>query len=197
MVVADEGHALLRRRKLRLADLAHQEWLLPEAHIPLRRQVDAAFRECGLPEPTPRIEIDFGSTSLFDLMQGTQMLSIANEGSDAMEHGLHALPLGVEELDLRRHVGVMTRAGLPLAAGAAPDGTAARTSPHGTPALTASGMAMPSPSQSIGSGARLITGRRAPPGAPARHGYEESLVRVRDTAAMMPRPRTIRHAMPI
>lgn len=111
VVVADEGHALLRRRKLRLADLAEQEWLLPEGHITLRQQVDAAFRQRGLPEPKLRIEIDFGSTSLFALMQGTQMLSIANEGGDAMQHGLRALPLGVEELDLRRHIGVISRAG--------------------------------------------------------------------------------------
>ncbi|MFS8980406.1 LysR family transcriptional regulator [Cupriavidus necator] len=111
VVVADEGHALLRRRKLRLADLADQEWLLPEGHITLRQQVDAAFRQRGLPEPKLRIEIDFGSTSLFALMQGTQMLSIANEGGDAMQHGLRALPLSVEELDLRRHIGVISRAG--------------------------------------------------------------------------------------
>ena len=111
VVVADEGHALLRRRKLRLADLADQEWLLPEGHITLRQWVDEAFRRRGLPEPNPRIEIDFGSTSLFALMQGTQMLSIANEGGDAMQHGLRALPLGVEELDLRRRIGVLAREG--------------------------------------------------------------------------------------
>ncbi|UDM53602.1 LysR family transcriptional regulator [Cupriavidus sp. MP-37] len=111
VVVADEGHALLRRRKLRLADLAEQEWLLPESHITLRQQVDAAFRQRGLPEPQPRIEIDFGSTSLFALMQGTQMLSIANAGGEAMQRGLRVLPLGVEELDLRRRIGVVTRAG--------------------------------------------------------------------------------------
>jgi DNA-binding transcriptional LysR family regulator len=111
VVVADEGHVLLQRRKLRLADLADQEWLLPEGHITLRQQVDAAFRQRGLPEPQPRIEIDFGSSSLFALMQGTQMLSIANEGGDAMQHGLRVLPLGVEELDLRRNIGVISREG--------------------------------------------------------------------------------------
>jgi len=111
VVVADEGHALLRRRRLRLADLADQEWLLPEAHITLRQQVDAAFRQRGLPAPQPRVEIDFGSTSLFALMQGTQMLSIANAGGDAMQRGLRALPLEVEELDLRRRIGVLSRAG--------------------------------------------------------------------------------------
>ncbi|MCY1230077.1 pca operon transcription factor PcaQ [compost metagenome] len=111
VVVADEGHALLQRRKLRLADLADQEWLLPEGHITLRQQVDAAFRQRGLPEPQPRIEIDFGSSSLFALMQGTQMLSIANEGGDAMQQGLRVLPLGVEELDLRRNIGVISREG--------------------------------------------------------------------------------------
>jgi DNA-binding transcriptional LysR family regulator len=111
VVVADENHPLQRRRKLRLADLATQEWLLPESHITLRQQLDAAFRQQGLPGPNLRIEIDFGSASLYHLMQGSQMLSISSESGDAMQYGLRALNLGIEELDFRRRIGVISRAG--------------------------------------------------------------------------------------
>ncbi|MGO4329970.1 LysR family transcriptional regulator [Cupriavidus sp. 2TAF22] len=111
VVVADEAHPLQRRRKLTLADLAREEWLLPEPHIVLRQLVDAAFRERGLAGPNLRIETDFGSASLFHLMRGTRMLSISGGGDEAMLNGLHALDVGVEELDLRRRVGVITRAG--------------------------------------------------------------------------------------
>lgn len=111
VVVADEAHPLQRRRKLTLADLVGQDWLLPGPHIILRQQVDAAFRKQGLAAPNLRIETDFGSASLFDLMRGTQMLSISGTNSNAVTTGLRPLDLGLEELDLRRRVGVITRAG--------------------------------------------------------------------------------------
>jgi len=110
-VVADQHHPLLRRGPLRLADLADQEWLLPESHIVLRQQVDAAFRQHGLGEPRLRIEIDFGSTSLFQLIEGTRMLAIASARESVATAGLRPLNLRQEELDLRRHIGVISREG--------------------------------------------------------------------------------------
>jgi DNA-binding transcriptional LysR family regulator len=110
-VVADENHPLLRRRKLTLADLVGQSWLLPSAHVLLRQQIDAAFRERGLPTPTLRVETDFGSASLFDLVRGTEMLCIAGAIRDSTTAGLLPIALGAQELDLSRHAGVMSRAG--------------------------------------------------------------------------------------
>jgi DNA-binding transcriptional LysR family regulator len=111
VVVADEAHPLQRRRKVSLADLVGQEWLLPAHHIVLRQQVDAAFRRQGLAEPNLRVETDFGSASLFHLVRGTQMLSVSGGDAQSMQIGLRALNLGLEELDLRRRVGVISRAG--------------------------------------------------------------------------------------
>ncbi|MDF3833814.1 LysR family transcriptional regulator [Cupriavidus basilensis] len=111
VVVADETHPLHRQREVRLADLTGQEWLLPGAHILLRQQLDAAFRKQGLVAPAPRIETDFGSFSLFHLMRGTQMLSISGANTKAMPAGLRALNIGLDQLDLRRRVGVISRAG--------------------------------------------------------------------------------------
>lgn len=108
-VLADESHPLHLRRDLRLADLADQEWLLPGPTIPLRQQVDAAFARQGLDLPKLRVETDFGSSSLLHLLRGTAMLCVAGtESFDALE-GLRALNLDTNELDLRRHIGVVVR----------------------------------------------------------------------------------------
>lgn len=110
-VLADPAHPLHGRGPLRLADLAEQEWLLPEPHIVLRQQVDAAFRQRGLGEPKLRIEIDFGSTSLFQLVAGTHLLTIAGTRDGAAHGGLRALPLRQGELDLGRRIGAISRVG--------------------------------------------------------------------------------------
>ncbi|MFM0501394.1 LysR family transcriptional regulator [Paraburkholderia caffeinilytica] len=108
-VLADDSHPLHRKRNLRLADLADQEWLLPGPTIPVRQQVDAAFARRGLDLPKLRVETDFGSTSLLHLLRGTAMLCVAGtESFDALE-GLRALNLDTSELDLRRHIGVVFR----------------------------------------------------------------------------------------
>lgn len=54
-VLADAAHPLQRKRALTLADLADQEWLLPEATIPVRHRIDDAFRARGLPAPRLRV----------------------------------------------------------------------------------------------------------------------------------------------
>ncbi|WP_027802906.1 LysR family transcriptional regulator [Paraburkholderia dilworthii] len=110
-VLADETHALHRKRNLRLADLADQEWLLPGPNILLRQQVDAAFERQCLGLPKLRVETDFGSTSLLHLLRGTTMLCIAGTESFESLEGLRALNLDTDELDLRRRVGVTFRTG--------------------------------------------------------------------------------------
>jgi hypothetical protein len=77
----------------------------------LRQQIDAAFREQGLPTPTLRVETDFGSASLFDLVRGTELLCSAGAMRDSSTRGLRPIALGAQELDLNRRVGVMSRAG--------------------------------------------------------------------------------------
>ncbi|WP_107311460.1 LysR family transcriptional regulator [Burkholderia metallica] len=110
-VLADAAHPLQRTRGLTLADLADQEWLLPEATIPVRQRIDDAFRARGLPAPRLRVETDFGNTSLLQLLRGTPLLCIG--GADALDQvsGLRALDLRAGELKLDRRIGAMHRAG--------------------------------------------------------------------------------------
>ncbi len=100
-----------RKRALTLADLADQEWLLPETTIPVRHRIDDAFRARGLPAPRLRVETDFGNTSLLQLLRGTSLLCVG--GADALGQvtGLRALDLRAGELELDRRIGAMHRAG--------------------------------------------------------------------------------------
>ncbi|KML58814.1 LysR family transcriptional regulator [Burkholderia contaminans] len=110
-VLADEAHPLQRKRGLTLADLVDQEWLLPETTLPVRRQIDDAFRARGLAGPRLRVETDFGSTSLLHLLRGTPLLCVG--GTEALDqlNGLRALDLLPGELDLGRRIAAMHRAG--------------------------------------------------------------------------------------
>ncbi|MGF6632907.1 hypothetical protein OKW39_000058 [Paraburkholderia sp. MM6662-R1] len=57
------------------------------------------------------METDFGSTSLLHLLRGTTMLCIAGTESFESLEGLRALNLDMNELDLRRRIGVVFRTG--------------------------------------------------------------------------------------
>jgi DNA-binding transcriptional LysR family regulator len=110
-VVADESHRLHRKRHLTLTDLADEDWLLPAPHILIRQQVEEAFRHHGLGAPKLRVETDFGSTSLLQLLRGTTMLCVAGTESTGSLTGLRALALPPDQLDLRRQIGISLRAG--------------------------------------------------------------------------------------
>ena len=109
-IVADQAHPLHRQDDLGLADLVGEEWLLPSPQFGFRQQIDSAFRDRALPEPNLRIEMDFGSTLLFDLIKGTRTLTVAGKDSTESVAGLRPLSLRQDELDLRRKIGVMARA---------------------------------------------------------------------------------------
>lgn len=110
-VLADEAHPLQRRQNLKLDDLVDQEWLLPGSQFTLRKQVEDAFRRKGLQEPNLRIEVDFGGAILFDFIRGSQMISLAGAETSGVIHGFRPLDLRQDELDLRRKVGIIARAG--------------------------------------------------------------------------------------
>jgi DNA-binding transcriptional LysR family regulator len=110
-VMADESHPLQRKARLKLRDLVGEEWLLPGMNIPLRRQVNDAFRRQGLPEPALRVETDFAVPALLELLRGSRMLCIAGNASANAQRGLVRLNVDDGELELGRSVGAIVRAG--------------------------------------------------------------------------------------
>lgn len=109
-VLADAAHPLQRKRDLTLADLADQEWLLPETTLHLRHYIDDAFRVRGLSGPRLRIEMDFGSTALLQLLHGTPLLCVGGTETLDLLAGLRPLDVRNGELELRRRIAVMHRA---------------------------------------------------------------------------------------
>ena len=109
-VLADEDHPLQKRRNLRLESLVDQQWMLPGSQFAIRQQIEGAFRRKGLALPTLRVEVDFGGALAFDLIRGTGLLTLAGTDTVGVTDGFRALHIKEGELDLRRHVGVVTRA---------------------------------------------------------------------------------------
>ncbi|WP_017513983.1 LysR family transcriptional regulator [Cupriavidus metallidurans] len=109
VVVADPRNPLLQRPQLNLADLVDQQWLLPGAQTWLRQQIDASFLRQGLSPPSIRIETDFGSSALFDLIHGTDVITIAAERSRASWAPLTAISLPPEALDIQRRIAILHR----------------------------------------------------------------------------------------
>ncbi len=55
-IVVRNGHPLLSRRNLALADLMDSPWILPRQETSLRRQIEEGFREMGLHPPVNIVE---------------------------------------------------------------------------------------------------------------------------------------------
>ncbi|SMG00647.1 LysR family transcriptional regulator [Burkholderia singularis] len=108
-VLADAAHPLHRKRGVTLEDLVEQDWLLPGPTIPVRQRIDDAFRRRELPLPKLRIETDFGSTSLFRLLQGTRIVGIGGTEALSLPIDAAALDLAPGELELHRHIGAIHR----------------------------------------------------------------------------------------
>jgi DNA-binding transcriptional LysR family regulator len=113
---AGPRHALGRRRRLRLEDLAAQPWVLPPVGSVLRDRVDALFLQQGLPAPDAVVE----TTSLpliTSLLRDNGMVVALPETvmRPACEAGmLRRLPV---DLNLRMEgFGLVTRRGHPMSA---------------------------------------------------------------------------------
>jgi len=109
-VVAREGHPLLRRRRLQVADLVDCMWMLPRRGVLSRDWVDAVFASRDLPRPVVRLEFDAAHDGLIPLVLDTDLLTVAGESLLRRMHreGLRAFDL--PELRWRRAIAGTTRA---------------------------------------------------------------------------------------
>lgn len=109
-VVSDRNHPLQRRGQLALADLAQQQWVLPVPDVRLRRWITQEYRQRGLAGPDVRVEAEFGRIPMWPLVRGSSLLTLCSGGgmAEVRRYGLEILP--VQELELSREMGVVTRA---------------------------------------------------------------------------------------
>ncbi|WP_271410943.1 LysR family transcriptional regulator [Pseudomonas sp. Q1-7] len=109
IIVADAAHPLVGKEGVRLAELQGEEWLLPEASLPVRHMIEQAFVSRGLARPRLKIEADFSSPVLYQLIHGSQLLTLSKYGQMFLSTGLAQVKLQEGELDLDRRLGIITR----------------------------------------------------------------------------------------
>lgn len=108
-VVVRQGHPLLERPALSLADLVGQPWMLPAPGVMARRQVDACFLEAGLPLPVAAVEVGSSSAPLLGLVRRSDLLALMSDALRATGVGADLVTLPLPQAVWRRPVGVMTR----------------------------------------------------------------------------------------
>jgi len=109
-LVARHGHPLTRRRRLTLADLVNEAWVMPLPETTLRRQIERAFIDAGAVIPKNVTE----SVSILTnrmLLRKSDAIGVMpyHVALDDVEHGLLSiLPLKLKSIE--GPVGVMRRA---------------------------------------------------------------------------------------
>lgn len=113
-VVVRVGHALARRRALKLAALADEAWIVPAPDAPYRRRLEAAFRQAGVVPPRRLVESVSIAVNRM-LVQETDMLAVMPRDV-AREYAalglLRVLPVNLPPPS--GPVGVITVVGRPL-----------------------------------------------------------------------------------
>ncbi len=94
-IMVREGHPLTQRKKLALADLVDQAWVVPPPQTTLRRQIDHAFRHEGLEPPHDVIE-SLSILTNHALLMNTDMLAAMPRQVGISQAGLTALPITLE-----------------------------------------------------------------------------------------------------
>lgn len=108
-MVVREGHPLLSRRRLRLADLVDAQWMLPGPGVAARRSVEGRLAEAGLPPPRVAVEVSNTATQLGRLLAQSDLVSILSESQLQGPPGEGLVALGFAEARFVRTIGAVTR----------------------------------------------------------------------------------------
>jgi len=115
-VMAARGHPLAQRRRLELADLRGQSWVLSRPGTPLRETLGKFFASHGEPAPVPAVETGDQALVRGMLVTGGMLTVLsAHQLQYEVEAGqLCMLPVPLEGLG--RRIGITTRRGAQLPA---------------------------------------------------------------------------------
>jgi DNA-binding transcriptional LysR family regulator len=106
-----DGHPLLERAHLRIADLASAHWALPGTNVLARRRIEARFAEDGVPPPKVVLQLDSSITLATTAIRHSDLLTVMSRFSlrTAAGRGLVELPLA--RAVWPRRIGIVTRKG--------------------------------------------------------------------------------------
>lgn len=113
-MVVREGHPLLARRRLRLADLAHAQWMLPGPSVAARRTIEGRLADAGLPPAQVVVEVGNTAGQLIGLVRQSDLVSVMSESMLGGAEARGIVPLPMSDARIRRQIGLVTRVGAPL-----------------------------------------------------------------------------------
>jgi len=106
-----EGHPLLARRELRLADLADARWALPGADVFARRRIEARLKEDGAPPPVVVLQLDTSITLATAAIRHSDLLTVMSRFSLRTPAGRGLAELALARAVWPRRIGIVTRKG--------------------------------------------------------------------------------------
>ncbi|NML43283.1 LysR family transcriptional regulator [Ramlibacter sp. G-1-2-2] len=117
-IIAAASHPLQRKRRLSLADVRGESWVLSRPGTPLRADLDAYFARHGEPAPVPAVETgDLAMVRGMLLDGGMVTVLSTHQLRYELEAGqVRVLPIALD--GLRREIGITTRRGAQLPPGA-------------------------------------------------------------------------------
>lgn len=113
-MVARAEHPLHRQRRLKLADLAQVQWMLPGPDVAARRHVEALLAQAGLPPPRIALEVSNTAGQMRQILRDTNLVSLMNESMLAGEAGEGLEVLALPQARVRRAVGISMLKGAQL-----------------------------------------------------------------------------------
>lgn len=105
-IVARVEHPLHSKRRLKLADLAQVQWMLPGPNVAARRHVEALLAQAGLPPPRIALEVSNTAWQMRTILRETDLVSLMSESMLVGEvtDGLQVLQLA--QARIHRAVGI-------------------------------------------------------------------------------------------
>ncbi len=97
-IVARAGHAIARKRKLRLTDLAGERWIMQSIATPVRQILEYEFGKAGMASPSDIIEVN-SILTIIQLLERCDAVAMLSEPAvrDHLNAGLlRKLPLKIE-----------------------------------------------------------------------------------------------------
>ena len=108
-VIVRAGHALTRKRRITLRDLAGSDWILNREGTPSRARLEAAFHASGLPTPNNRVETSSLAMTRGLLLESDCLTALSRHQIEhELRFGMLAL-LPIELPETSRQIGLMRR----------------------------------------------------------------------------------------
>ena len=105
-MVVRAAHPLLGRRRLKFADLAEVQWMLPGPDVAARRHVEARLAQAGLPPPRIALEVSNTAGHMRQILCETDLVSLMSESMLAGETAENLVVLPLAQARIPRAVGI-------------------------------------------------------------------------------------------